>query len=64
MRTPNGVAEKASLTGRFFQRKLKEYEEMRAEIESLRSEVSEVSRLKIIIILWRAEYDLNISKVV
>ena len=24
--TPNGVAEKASLTGRFLQRKLKEYE--------------------------------------
>jgi EPS-associated MarR family transcriptional regulator len=43
--TPSGIAEKASLTGRFLQRKLKEYEEMRAEIESLRSEVSEVSRL-------------------
>jgi EPS-associated MarR family transcriptional regulator len=43
--TPSGIAEKASLTGRFLQRKLKEYEEMRAEIESLRSEVSEVSDL-------------------
>jgi len=43
--TPSGIAEKASLTGRFLQRKLKEYEEMRAEIESLRSEVSEVSYL-------------------
>ena len=42
--TPNGVAEKASLSGRFLQRKLKEYEEIRAEIESLRSEVSQVSR--------------------
>ena len=42
--TPIGVAEKASLAGRFLQRKLKEYEEMRAEIESLRSEVSKVSR--------------------
>jgi EPS-associated MarR family transcriptional regulator len=40
--TPSGIAEKASLTGRFLQRKLKEYEEMRAEIESLRSEVSDV----------------------
>jgi EPS-associated MarR family transcriptional regulator len=41
--TPSGIAEKAFLTGRFLQRKLKEYEEMRAEIESLRSEVSETS---------------------
>ena len=41
--TPSGVAKKASLTGRFLQRKLKEYEEMRAEIESLRSEASEAS---------------------
>lgn len=37
--TPSGVAQKAALTGRFLQRKLREYEEMRAEIESLRSEV-------------------------
>ena len=43
--TPSGISEKAALTGRFLQRKLMEYEEMRAEIESLRSEVSEVSRL-------------------
>jgi EPS-associated MarR family transcriptional regulator len=46
--TPSGIAEKASLTGRFLQRKLKDYEEMRAEIESLISEeyeLSEVSRL-------------------
>ena len=43
--TPSGISEKAALTGRFLKRKLKEYEEMRAEIESLRSEVSEVSRL-------------------
>jgi len=42
--TPSGIAEKAALTGRFLQRKLKEYEEMRAEIDSLLSEVSEVSR--------------------
>ena len=38
--TPSGIAEKAALTGRFLQRKLKEYEEMRAEIDSLSSEVS------------------------
>ena len=33
--TPSGIAEKASLTGRFLQRKLLEYEAMRVEIESL-----------------------------
>ena len=38
--TPSGIAEKAALTGRFLHRKLKEYEEMRAEIDSLRFEVS------------------------
>jgi EPS-associated MarR family transcriptional regulator len=43
--TPSGIAQKATLTGRFLQRKLKEYEEMKAEIESLRSEVSEVLNL-------------------
>ena len=43
--TPSGISEKAALTGRFLQRKLKEYEEMRAEIESLSSEVSEVSEV-------------------
>ncbi len=40
--TPSGITQKASLAGRFLQRKLKEYDELRAEIESLRSEVSEV----------------------
>ena len=29
--TPSGLAEKASLTGRFLQRKLEEYEEMKEE---------------------------------
>ena len=40
--TPSGIAEKASLTGRFLQRKLLEYEAMRAEIESLRGEGGDV----------------------
>ena len=40
--TPRGIAEKAALTGRFLQRKLLEYEAMRAEIESLRGEGGEV----------------------
>ena len=38
--TPSGIAEKAKLTGRFLNRKLLEYDEMRAEIESLRGEVT------------------------
>lgn len=33
--TPTGVAEKAALTGRFLRRKMAEYGELRAEIESL-----------------------------
>jgi EPS-associated MarR family transcriptional regulator len=33
--TPIGMAEKTALTGRFLQRKLLEYEAMRAEIQSL-----------------------------
>jgi EPS-associated MarR family transcriptional regulator len=33
--TPAGVAEKASLTGQFLQRKLQEYEALKAEIEAL-----------------------------
>lgn len=43
--TPSGIAQKAALTGRFLQRKLKEYEEIREEIDSLRSELSEVSEV-------------------
>lgn len=37
--TPKGVAEKARLTGRFLQRKLKEYDALKAEIESLQEEM-------------------------
>ena len=40
--TPSGIAEKAALAGRFLQRKLLEYEAMRAEIESLSGEGGEV----------------------
>ena len=40
--TPAGIAEKAALTGRFLQRKMAEYEALRAEIESLRSDLLEV----------------------
>ena len=36
--TPTGIAEKAAITSRFLQRKIVEYEALRAEIEALRSE--------------------------
>jgi len=36
--TPAGIAERARLTGRFLQRKLREYEAIRAEIEALMQE--------------------------
>ena len=39
--TPSGMAEKAALTGRFLQRKMSEYEALRAEIEDLQSEVDD-----------------------
>jgi EPS-associated MarR family transcriptional regulator len=39
--TPKGVSAKARLTKLFLQRKLVEYEALRAEIESLEMEVSE-----------------------
>ena len=35
----HGVAEKAAITHRFLQRKMDEYEALKAEIEALRSEV-------------------------
>lgn len=36
--TPQGVAEKTLLTGRFLKRKMGEYEALRAEIEALRGQ--------------------------
>ncbi len=36
--TPQGIAEKAALTGRFLQRKMDEYVVLKAEIESLKQE--------------------------
>ncbi|WP_377305650.1 MarR family EPS-associated transcriptional regulator [Piscinibacterium candidicorallinum] len=38
--TPSGMAEKAAITHRFLQRKLEEYELLKAEIEVLKSEVT------------------------
>lgn len=39
--TPSGVVEKAVLTRRFLQRKLQEYEALKAEIEALQQKVEE-----------------------
>lgn len=41
--TPTGIAEKAAITHRFLQRKMDEYEALRAEIETLKAEVDEPS---------------------
>jgi len=41
--TPRGIAEKASLTRGFLQRKMNEYEELRGEIEALKAEASKIS---------------------
>lgn len=38
--TPRGIIEKTSLTSAFLRRKLEEYEALKAEIESLKSEVN------------------------
>jgi EPS-associated MarR family transcriptional regulator len=47
--TPSGIAEKVALTGRFLQRKLLEYEAMRAEIESLSGEVTAESEVPAVV---------------
>lgn len=41
--TPNGIAEKASITHQFLQRKMAEYEALKAEIEALKNETSAIS---------------------
>lgn len=38
--TPQGLAEKAMLTGRFLQRKMTEYDQLQAEIEALKTEMA------------------------
>jgi len=42
--TPSGIAEKAAITHRFLQRKMHEYESLRAEIEALTDEVIKTDR--------------------
>jgi EPS-associated MarR family transcriptional regulator len=42
--TPRGIEEKASLTVRFLQVKIREYEELRVEIEQMRREAHDGTR--------------------
>ena len=42
--TPQGIAEKVSLTSRFLERKRREYETLKAEIESLHQDVQSVGK--------------------
>ena len=42
--TPSVVAEKAAITHRFLQRKMEEYDALRAEIEALQAEVHDAAR--------------------
>jgi EPS-associated MarR family transcriptional regulator len=39
--TPKGVAEKAAITKRFLERKIEEYDALKAEIEALRDELGD-----------------------
>jgi EPS-associated MarR family transcriptional regulator len=42
--TPRGIEERARIAVRFLQRKVAEYEELRAEIEEIRNEATKSSR--------------------
>lgn len=42
--TPAGLTEKAALTGRFLQRKMREYENLKSEIEALAAEAPDVAK--------------------
>jgi EPS-associated MarR family transcriptional regulator len=42
--TPQGIAEKVALTSRFLERKIREYEILKAEIESLHQDVQSVGK--------------------
>ena len=44
MLTPSGLEEKASVTFRFLRRKMQEYEDIKAEIESLKAEAAEIKK--------------------
>ena len=42
--TPQGIAEKVALTNRFLERKMREYETLKAEIDSLHQDVQSVGK--------------------
>ena len=42
--TPQGIAEKVALTSRFLERKMQEYESLKAEIESLHQDVQSAGK--------------------
>ena len=42
--TPQGIAERVALTSRFLDRKMQEYEALKAEIESLRQDVQHAGK--------------------
>jgi EPS-associated MarR family transcriptional regulator len=42
--TPQGIAERVALTGRFLDRKMQEYEALKAEIESLHQDVQSAGK--------------------
>ena len=44
--TPQGIAERVALTSRFLDRKMQEYEALKAEIESLRQDAGKQDTLK------------------
>ena len=44
--TPQGIAEKVALTSRFLDRKMQEYEALKAEIETLREDAGKQDTLK------------------
>jgi EPS-associated MarR family transcriptional regulator len=44
--TPQGIEEKARVTGRFLKRKMQEYESIEREIEQLRREVKAIGELE------------------
>jgi len=44
MLTPSGLEEKATVTYRFLKRKMQEYEEIKAEIESLKAETAKINK--------------------
>ena len=47
MLTPQGIAEKLTLTGKFLRRKMSEYEALKAEIDGLKAEVGDIETIKV-----------------